>query len=349
MFRNPLYSGNVHGILDFMELEYFRTQFRTYRGLEKRAHVELARAKEEGRGTLFIDESGLKYHIFCVEGLLTELQSRLVNEKNEDPPEQLEAEALIEEFSQIALKLTEYRRKYAAVFEENNLQNKLNEEAFFGVAVSDEVMPPLSQWMPQNWRFVTGPIRKTAKPVRVYNDGLAVFFYDKGRAEQIAKADPEIITGLGPNSLDDGCLKALFKDRSLVVSLLEDDGGVDIDVVVGRKLTKKELAIGAWLEPQSAVLDLPTGQLEVHSYNSLPLREGTSDEGVAVKVPKGTYTLTLYRKDWEGEAAAGRDWLQAADNAGIDVSGDERIDEVLVLTLRKTARGSGGVLFPELG
>ncbi len=289
-----------------------------------------------------VDGKQLEGFITGVETRLVDLRRRLGEDADGEEADQVRA--FIDGYSEELSRLRNHRRRLSALPPPPEAAvDEWPEPPAEGPGGDPEV----GDWSPEDLRFVTGPIREGAQPVRVYNDGVVVFLYDAGRAEDIGQSAPEILEGLGLDALEDPRLSALFARRSLVISLLRGDGGIDMEVVVGRKLTPKERSVGTWQVSKSVVLDLPTGLLEVHSYNSLPIGGIDPDEGASVRVPKGTYTVTLYRKDWDREEAAGRDWLEVAEAAGIDVYGNGRIDEVLVLTPRKTSRGTGGVLFPE--
>jgi hypothetical protein len=184
--------------------------------------------------------------------------------------------------------------------------------------------------------IVTGPVRAGSTPVHIYNDGLAVFLFDVSNQGRIRDANPQAIWGIGPDTFADETTQALVRAGDWVLYGMLGDGGVDLEVVVGAPLSESELDGLAWHPPQRTLIRLPSGGLCVHSFNSLPMGDNDDepeDEGAVVAVPPGEYVLTLHRKDWEAtDERLGRDILDEADEAGIDVYDGERIDEVLVLT-----------------
>jgi hypothetical protein len=197
----------------------------------------------------------------------------------------------------------------------------------------------------QDFAIVTGPIRKGATPVHVYNEGVVVFLYDQMNEEEIRDADPQVIWGMGPKTLADPALQTLLASGTLLFYGLQGDGGVDLEVVVGSPLTDKELAGGKWFPPETGYLSLPSGRLCVHSYNTLPMGDNDddpTDKGGVVEVPAGTYQVALYRKNWDEMDEV----FDEAQEAGIDVYGKGRVDEVIVLTpAQKPAEGTTNMLF----
>ncbi len=203
----------------------------------------------------------------------------------------------------------------------------------------------------QDFRIVTGPIRQGATPVHIYNEGIVVFLYDEANGERIRDADPKIIWGADPAAFQEPATRELLAAGDLLFYGLQGDGGVDVEVVVGASLTKEELSTGKWFPPQTGYLSLPSGRLCIHSYNTLPMgdnEEDPSDKGAVVEVPAGTYRVTLYRKDWDAMEESGMMTLDDAQEAGIDVYGKARVDEVIVLTpAPKPAKGTTNILFRD--
>jgi len=201
----------------------------------------------------------------------------------------------------------------------------------------------------QDFRIVTGPIRKGAAPVHIYNEGFVVFLYDEANEERIRDADPQIIWGADPEAFEEPATRELLASGALLFYGLDGDGGVDVEVVVGAPLTKEELSSVKWYPPQTGYLSLPSGRLCIHSYNTLPMGDNEDDpldEGAVVEVPAGTYRVTLYRKDWDGMEDAGLTTLDEAQEAGIDVYGKGRVDEVIVLTpAPQPAKDTTNILF----
>ncbi|NIP60856.1 MAG: hypothetical protein GWM92_20580 [Gemmatimonadetes bacterium] len=203
---------------------------------------------------------------------------------------------------------------------------------------------------PEDFRFVTGPVREGSRPVHLYNEGLVIFYYDASRLERVQAVGPTILEYFNEDVLRDEKLDELFEDGSLVVHLLAGDGGADLEVVTGHDLTEEEKEGGRWLEPRSAWIALPSGRLRIETYNSAPFSDG-DEPGGEVRVPPGDYLLTVHSKDWTGmEMEDGDDVLERAEEAGIEVYDGERVDDVIVLTSLDEGedRPSRGILFEDL-
>lgn len=201
----------------------------------------------------------------------------------------------------------------------------------------------------QSFAIVTGPIRADARPVHIYNDGLAVFLYDEGHAAEIRGADPRILYYVDEEVFDDPSTKSLLAAGKMLVYGMHGDGGGDLEVIVGDPLDQEELATGRWYPTERGFLALASGKLNVHSYNTLPMGdndEDPEDEGAIVDVPPGNYAVHLYRKDWEKMEEDDIANLDEADEAGIDVYEDGRVDDVIVLTpTDRVSAGEANVLF----
>src|SRR5262249_16122435 len=52
-------------------------------------------------------------------------------------------------------------------------------------------------------------------------------------------------------------------------------------------------------KPQKAFLKLPSGQLQVHTPNTLPIHDDPTDPPGSATVPPGDYVVTLYRVHWD--------------------------------------------------
>lgn len=159
----------------------------------------------------------------------------------------------------------------------------------------------------RNWNG----IREGSQFIEVYNDGLSIFVLDEkfileteAYAKKLGDFDDELFLGR---------LESLAKKQGdcLIYELLLDDE-LCIEVVVGPPLSKQELSRGKWLKPQKARLNVPTGNLQVHSGNTLPLYEDSSDKPGLARVPPGQYSVLLYRLDWDklrnSVIEAGGDW-----------------------------------------
>jgi hypothetical protein len=201
----------------------------------------------------------------------------------------------------------------------------------------------------QDFRIVTGPIRPGATPVHIYNEGLVVFLYDEAHEARIRDTDPEVIWGAGADTFEDLTTQELLASGELLIYGQYGDGGVDVEVVIGLPLTEQELSCGEWYPPETGYLSLPSGRLCVHSYNTLPMGDNDDDppdEGAVVEVPPGTYRVTLYRKNWDEMESAGMVTFDQAREAGIDVYGQGRVDEVIVLSpAQRAADGTTNILF----
>lgn len=203
----------------------------------------------------------------------------------------------------------------------------------------------------QDFRIVTGPIRQGAIPIHIYSEGPVVFLYDEAHEEQIRDTDPEIIWGSSPEAFEDPATRELLASGEMLIYGPDGDGGVDLEVVVGAPLLEKELSSGKWYAPETGYLSLPSGRLCVHSYNTLPMGDNDDDppdEGAVVEVPAGIYRVTMYRKDWDAMEDAGMVSFDEAQETGVDVYGQGRVDEVIVLTpAQKVPAGTTNILFRD--
>lgn len=172
-------------------------------------------------------------------------------------------------------------------------------------------MPPARKQPSKRPAPRTGKRRAAATPrqggqrVRVPNSGLEVWLYDDANLQAIraaGKARP--LDGGMPAGFD-----ALTRKGLIVGYSLCQDDEVDVEVHVGAPFTGDELAIAPWLEPQTALLRLPSGAVCVESNDAS--RVGGSKPGAKggrVEVPPGDYRLTLYRIDHEALDREGRSW-----------------------------------------
>jgi len=187
----------------------------------------------------------------------------------------------------------------------------------------------------RDFSIVTGPIRPNAVPVHIYNDGLTVFLFDESFTDHIREENPEVIWSIGEDTFEEPKTKALLSKGEMLVYGLRGDGSVNLEVVVGLPLTESELSGGKWYPTETGFIKLPTGKLCVHSFNTLPMGdndENPEDEGACLEVPPGDYIVRLYRKDWDTMENEGIMDLGWAEEAGIEVYENGRIDEVIVLT-----------------
>ena len=179
--------------------------------------------------------------------------------------------------------------------------------------------------------FALAPIR-AGTVVRIYNEGLTGLLYDKSYEEALGEEAPGVLYGVGEDLHDDDATISALRSGRLLVFGMHGDGGIDMEVVVGDPLTEAELANGRWLQDGPCFVDVPGGQLCIHSYDSLPIGDFPPESvspGGLVEVPPGRYHARLYRKQW---------WELRDDDAP-EFSADEEtrlseevISDVLVLT-----------------
>ena len=172
-------------------------------------------------------------------------------------------------------------------------------------------------------------VRAGGNRLTITNSGLEVWLYDDANREAIRSAqgaDP------GFGGMPPAFPEQTKQGRIVGYSLCQDDD-VDVEVIVGRPLTGKELATARWLEPQRALLRLPSGRLCIESNDASRVGpEKPGAKGARTDVPAGAYRLTLYRVDHE-----------ALDREGIEWDGAQ---EVIVLTPGGTARDAADYLLP---
>ena len=141
-----------------------------------------------------------------------------------------------------------------------------------------------------------------AHAVRVFNSGLEVWLYDDANRESITASGALV-------DVDEAQLQPLFSSGLLAAYSLYQDDEVHVGVLVGAPPDEAALAGGAWLEPQTAFLRLPSGELCIESNDASRIGpEEPADEGARVRVPPGDYRLTLYRVDHEALEREGREW-----------------------------------------
>lgn len=131
--------------------------------------------------------------------------------------------------------------------------------------------------------------------LHLFNSGLEVWLYDEANRDTIRQAAPDSGAGGMPGDFE----KLTKKGLIVGYSLCQDDE-LDVEVHAGPVFTDAELACARWLEPQTALLCLPSGKLCVEPNDSSRIGpEEPTDEGGLVEVPAGNYLLTLYRIDHE--------------------------------------------------
>jgi len=165
-----------------------------------------------------------------------------------------------------------------------------------------------------------------ATVVSVFNSGLEVWLYDEANLDAIRASG-------AAQDFDEAKLRALFAGGLLAAYSLYQDDELRVGVVVGPAPSGKDLSSGEWLDPQTAFLRLPSGQLCIESNDASRIgTEDPADTGARVTVPPGDYRLTLYRVDHEALERKGRTW-----------NGPQ---EVVVLTPGGTAADAAAAILP---
>jgi len=138
-------------------------------------------------------------------------------------------------------------------------------------------------------------VRAGGTRLHVFNSGLEVWLYDDANRDTIRNAAPDSGAGGMPGDFE----KLTKKGLIVGYSLCQDDG-LDVEIHVGPAFTDAELSCARWLEPQTALLSLPSGKLCVESNDASRVGpEEPTDQGGLAVVPAGNYLLTLYRIDHE--------------------------------------------------
>lgn len=158
-------------------------------------------------------------------------------------------------------------------------------------------------------------IRPGARRLGVYNEATLVYLFDEAHLQLLKDSGADFQEGFAEDEAEaDKRLRRLARDGMYVAYELQQDDEVDVEVVVGPPLTKKELAAARWLKPQKAFLKLPSGRLRIDTANTLPIHDAEQeDEPGRATIPPGDYVLTLYRIDWnelknDGLVSDGRPW-----------------------------------------
>ena len=149
-------------------------------------------------------------------------------------------------------------------------------------------------------------VRAGGTPLTLQNSGLEVWLYDEANRDRIRTPRGKKDQGAGGMPPD---FDAKTKEGLIVGYSLYQDDAVSVRVYVGDPFTTDELSAGRWLEPQTALLKLPSGTLCIEPNDGSRIGpEEPGQEGGIVKVPKGDYRLTLYRVDHEALDRAGIEW-----------------------------------------
>jgi hypothetical protein len=142
-------------------------------------------------------------------------------------------------------------------------------------------------------------IRNGLRSPGLFNSGLEVWLYDQASTEAIRDSSAFEALYQGDTEQFEARMQPLIEAGRIVAYGMEGDGPIDIEVIVGDPLTAAELALARWMEPQEALLCLPTGKLCVDSNDTLRFNADATDPGAVLEVPPGSYRLTLYRLDWD--------------------------------------------------
>ena len=148
-------------------------------------------------------------------------------------------------------------------------------------------------------------VRNGGTPLTIRNSGNEVWLYDDANRETI-RAPGEDDDGHGgmPPRFHESTAQGLIVGYSLY-----QDDDVQVTVIIGERLTEKELSAARWLEPQTAFLKLPSGRLCVESNDASRVGpDDPTEQGAVVDVPPGDYLLTLYRVDHEALDREGTEW-----------------------------------------
>jgi hypothetical protein len=130
-------------------------------------------------------------------------------------------------------------------------------------------------------------------PVRVQSDGLVVLLFDHSREKAIRRSQAEILYGVGTRTFRDSATAELLSTGTLLVYGLQGDGEIEATVIAGGALDDATAA------SDEGWLDLPSGALCIHSYDSLPMGDnGTRSpvKGARVEVAPGRYRVRIVRR-----------------------------------------------------
>lgn len=180
--------------------------------------------------------------------------------------------------------------------------------------------------------FALARVRPDSTVVRIYNEGLTGLLYDRAEEAALGEEGPAVLYGCGSDLHDDEATVSALRAGRLLVYGMHGDSSIAMEVVVGAPLGDAELAGGRWLQDGPGHLHLPSGELCIHSYNSLPIGDfepESCDPGGFVSVPPGHYHVRLYRKDGVGEEHDDSDGGSGDEHARVEAG---HIDDVLVLT-----------------
>lgn len=130
-------------------------------------------------------------------------------------------------------------------------------------------------------------VRQGSQRVEVYNEGLFIFLYDEARLQELKAVEAAEVVSGGDN-VEDGekRRRALGKAGALVAYQLHQDDPEVVEVAVGPPLSAAERKKLPFVEPQQALLSLPSGTLRIESWNSLAISDDCGGEkGGRLQVP----------------------------------------------------------------
>jgi hypothetical protein len=145
-----------------------------------------------------------------------------------------------------------------------------------------------------------GRVREDAHRIALSDEGGALFVYDEAHARAIAADLPK-----NPGSPKDPAHARLAADGRLVTVILGGDGPARLELAVGPPLDEHERGAASFLDPQDALLDLPSGRLHVETPSTIPIPrpDPDADPGFVTEVPPGRYRMRVHRL--ERRAAGG--------------------------------------------
>jgi hypothetical protein len=132
----------------------------------------------------------------------------------------------------------------------------------------------------------------------VPNEGLVGFLFDQKHQSRIKRADPPVLYGADPGSLTDRATSDLLAAGVLLLFGLHQDDDIRAEVVVGEPISDEEAVRRGWQASKHGFLDLPTGDLRLHSFDTLPMGDNgpkPAQQGASIQVPAGSYRVTMYR------------------------------------------------------
>ncbi|MFO0940351.1 MAG: hypothetical protein U0930_06240 [Pirellulales bacterium] len=142
-------------------------------------------------------------------------------------------------------------------------------------------------------------LRVGSKQIEVYNEGLFIFLYDKANSKWLKENEAADVVA-GGDDVVDGVKRRreLGKSGAIAAFELFQDDSQMIEVSVGAPLSAAECKKLPFLKARRAHLKLPSGKLQIESWNSLKIHdEGGGETGGKVTVPAGDYLMTLYQVD----------------------------------------------------